>query len=354
MKLDKGLSIEKGYLKLQIQYQGLTHKKWFGKATPEALTFAKEYLSRCRREILMGVFNPAKPTVLPRRKLIDIANDYFDFWKNEKDPAGAQKHDQYNISELRREIDKVWASLHKLWFDDIRPKRIQKWREDLLATGLSGSSANRYQAALSGCFDWAIKAVKLETIPAFQLPKDPESGTAINPCVYVERAAIVTRDRIATEYEIRKLLWAAKELGDLNGLENICLALETCTVNEKDLQKYRFGDIVNIRRSKTGKAILIPITIWYIPNWVNWRKRWEAIRAKAGIDDLTWRDIRKSGGNLIKEDFDMKSVGEYMGHANEKTTEGFYMVAKQKRMGEIASKLISKVDALRPNSIQEK
>ena len=138
---------------------------------------------------------------------------------------------------------------------------------------------------------------------------------------------------------------AANDLGDINAWENIALAVKTC-LSFNDLYKLKLGDTVNLNRSKTGVAVTIPILVTHQPNWKNWRKRFTAICARAGITDATTRDLRKSGGNLLVGKHDPKLISQYMGHADQKTTEGIYLKMREEKMAPLAADLSNIVDSL--------
>lgn len=335
--LPKGLRLIPGnYLQVRVFSKGMAYTKNFGKDSPFARELAEIHIAEKRKEILMGKFGIRREN--ESKTFAEVGEIYFQIWGTAIDPNGKSIRSLRNVDRTRAVFRRVLAaSFGRREYASISPLDIQRWRETRLEK-VGGTSVNREQNVLSSIFSSIEQWIKLGKIDSFAIPEQ-------NPCKFVEKAKIVKRERIASPYEISKLKLAAKELGDYSGCENICLALKT-TLSDKDLRTLKFGDAVDLKRSKTGVRVLIPIIVTHHPDWTNWNPRWYKIREKAGCKDLQWRDLRKSGGNLLVGETDIKLLSQYMGHANQRTTEEFYTKVQQDKMAVLAKQLSDKIDAL--------
>jgi integrase len=339
--MTRGIRIVRGYCVVRIMHKGKYYHKSFGRDSSLARELAQIHLAEKRKEILMGRFGVSSEP--PVKRFAEAAPLYFSRWSEERTPEGQLKHG--SAKETERIINKSLISFFgRMFFHEVRPADVIRWREKR-SISVSGTSVNREQAVLSSIFSHLIDWVQNEEIPAFKLPTEKQSGNVLNPCLSVEMAETVKRERIVTPYEISKLKLAARDLGDENARENICLAIKTC-LSRKDLKKLKLGDTVDLRRTKTGVRVVVPITVLYQPDWSNWRKRWAAVVAKAGIGDIEFRDLRKAGGNLLLGKHDLKLISQYMGHADQKTTEAAYTKLRAEKMGALAKDLSEIVDAL--------
>ncbi len=336
--LPKGLHVLKnGYLQLRIFSGGIPYHKNFGKDCSYARELAKIHLAEKRKEILNGKFGVMNHET---KIFAEVAEIFFKRWSEERDASGSVLRSPSNTFRARKMLNRsLLPFFGKKPYQTIAPRDIEKWRAERLRE-VSGTSVNREQNLLSSIFSFIQRAIELRRIAIFAVPDK-------NPCRSVDRAKLVKRERVATPYEISKLKLAAQDLGDFIGRENICLALKTA-LSDTDLKRLKFGDTIDTKRSKTGVRVQIPMTVMFHPDWKNWQKRWQLIRDKAGCQDLQWRDLRKTAGNLFRTlpDATLKDTKDFMGHASEKTTEEFYMQADQERMAVLAKKLAEKIDSL--------
>lgn len=114
----------------------------------------------------------------------------------------------------------------------------------------------------------------------------------------------------------------------------------------KDLKNLEIGQEIDTSRSKTGVRVNIPIANLVKLDWYGWRTRWEKAREKAGLTDLQFRDLRKTGINWMKGKFDLKLISEYAGHADIKTTEKSYTIKQSEYLEPLAKYMDSEVDLI--------
>lgn len=331
MKLSKGMTLNNGCIRIRVFSRGLlVCDETLGPATPESISAAEIYLARIRQNIRaerLGL-----PAVDVEMKFRDAAKLYIKKWGEATDANGRIVHSTESLDKLRGVIEREFIPVFgNYWFDAIKPKHVQAWRDKLVARGVSGTSANRYQAVLGSIFTHIDQWSKLETITPVRRP----SGS---PVASVDTAETIKRERILTQYEFRKLLLAAETLGDHDG-KQIIKYLFITQLNEKDLKSLRLGAPIVMLRSKTKQRIELPMTMMHQLNWINWLKRWQAIRTEAGLEDVQVRDIRKTSINVVSGEYDEVLVSQYAAHASTKTTRENYIVNNAEKLRPIAKKL---------------
>src|SRR5262249_21694195 len=152
---------------------------------------------------------------------------------------------------------------------------VERWRAQQIASGILGTSVNRYMVPLGNIFTDMARFVALERVEAFKQPAE-------NPCQKASKAPLRKRERQISDYELRKLHMAFTQLGDTSGWDNCTLALTTA-LSLNDLKKLSAGSTVNLERSKTGVAVNIPIAITQNYDWTNWTVRFRKARKAAGL-----------------------------------------------------------------------
>lgn len=343
----------RGYIQVRIMHNKRYYHKHFGKDSPLARELAQIHLAEKRKEILMGRFGVTQE--LPVKRFAEAARLYFSLWSKEMDAEGKIKH--RSARETGRVIEKnLIPNFGKLFFNDIKPLDVVRWREKRLISVI-GTSVNREQAILSSIFSHIERWVKTEEIPAFKLPRDQESGVAMNPCTSVERAPNRKRTRILSILELTALKRACFALDDPDMWEICGMALQS-VLRKKDLEKLEAGESINTIQAKTQHPILLPIGVTRPLNFSNFKRRWMSVRKAARLEvrlpngrldvgkTVQTRDIRKSGLNMLKEKgYSMKLLSEFAGHAEEKTTE-IYMVKNADHLKPMVKDLKDILEAL--------
>ncbi len=338
----KGLRIVRGYIQVRLMSNGRYYHRNFGLDCPLARELAQIHLAEKRKEILMGKFGIAPE--LPSKKFGEVSKIFLDYWSKEISPEGTPAHTPKAVTHMGYFISYLEKYFGQFKFDAVRPVDVLKWRESRVRE-VQGTSINREQAVLSSIFGTVEKLINIEAIKAFKQPLDPQTGKVINPCSSVDKAPTKKRNRIPSDYELKKLKLSFANLQDQDGWYICKLALKSI-LSEADLRKLELGSVIDMERTKTGVKINIPVTVLQKLNWKNWRRRWNAARAEAGLGDLQFRDLRKKGGNHLIGQFDTKLVSQYFGHASVRTTEKSYVVLEQEKMRPLAESLETWVESI--------
>lgn len=334
--MQRGLRIVRGYVQVRIVHQGRYYHKNFGPDCPLAREIALEHLVEKRKEIRNHKFGIIKE--LPTRKFKEVANEYYERWSTEKDAEGKLAHGSGDTVSvfLRGSIGTYFNAMD---FDQVRPLDVLRWREKRLKTVL-GTSVNREQAVLSSIFSHVERWVKTEAIPAFKIPAE-------NPCTSVEKAPTRKRKRVLSTTELKALKAACYALKDEDMWEICTMALKSL-LRKKDLAQLEAGLDIDTVQTKTRREIQLPILVSKPLIFKNFRKRWEAVRKAARLEDkdVQFRDMRKTGNNLLKMmGHSQKVRQEILGHASQRTTE-IYDVPDQAHLKKPLDELEKLVEGL--------
>ena len=184
---------------------------------------------------------------------------------------------------------------------------------------------------------WHRRGMKYAGVD-FSKVKLPEE----NPTAGIRKVKAPPRKRIVTPDEFANLI----EHSDEDMKEYLYIAIDTI-IREGDLARLkpsnfnRFTDMISIVQGKTDKEQIMPATdrvrnIFlkaqrekrvFVLNSVNFRKRWETIRARSKLGDIQFRDLRKSGLNIAYRFCkDPKACQSLAGHSNMRTTLDHYIL----------------------------
>lgn len=352
--LSRGLRCDRGYLCIRLFTKQGKYFKSCGPHTKEAQILAESHLATKRQEIMLGKFNIESEIV--EKKFKEIIDPFIIHWSKERDGDGKLLHDEKAIKECKRTIlHDLIPTFGEMYFHLIRTIDINNWREkqidgiknphwnginlktEYIKNPLIGTSVNRQMAVLSSIFSKIIRLIQTEKIvPKFKIP-------LTNPCFNADKAKQRKRERILTEYEAKKLKLSFTTLDDIDGWEICKLALNS-VLSLKDLKNLEIGHTIDTERTKTGVPINLPIPVLVSLNWVNFRKRWEAARKDAGLQDFQFRDLRKTGINWLLGQFDIKLISQFAAHANVRTTENSYTIKQEELMKPLAEHLKNRIN----------
>ncbi len=332
--LPKGLRVDRGYLQLRLTSDGFSHFESFGLDNEAGREIAIARLNELRKNLLLWKHKllPSHPfqkeVAISYKKFNEVADIFIEKWVNQRSPDGLLKHTPASQYTCRLIINGTLKPFFgKKLFNAIKPVDVQEWRESRLKTVL-GTSANREQGVLSSLFSHIETWVKTEQITGFALPSE-------NPCKFVKKATSRKRERVLTSQELIVLKAACSAAND-SDLWEICKMGLKSLLRKKDLMRLENGEVIDLNQAKTGVRIMLPIQVLRPLNYVNFRKRWEAARKSAGLFNCQFRDLRKTGANLLKmKGYSTKLVSEMLGHTSTDTTE-IYLVKNAEHLRPLA------------------
>lgn len=335
-ELPRGIRIDHGYVQVRLRFKGQMFCKNFGKDNSYARYLATMYLYEKRKEILEGRFGIVRQ--LPRKKFSEVADLYFERWSKQIAPEGHISHSERGRDTVRYILNSsLKAYFGDMWYDEIKPKDVQNWRERRTQTVL-GTTANREQVVLSSLFTNIHRWISLENIAKFQIPQE-------NPCKVVQKAKTRKRTRLLTTQELKVLKEACFQRNDGDMWDIVKLALKSL-LRKSDLQQLDSGKEIDIIQSKTNNDLSLPVMVDKPLNYINFRKRWIDVRRDANLEDVQFRDLRKTGANLLKlKNHSNKLISEFLGHSSTATTE-LYMVRGKEHLAPLAKELSTIVEAI--------
>lgn len=201
----------------------------------------------------------------------------------------------------------------------------RKTREKLV----SPSTVNLEQGILSAVFNSLIRAKEMgyKKLQGVELPVK-------NPCQFVPKAdeKPFKRTRVLNLTELSAL----KSSCDPQ-LWGLCKMAVYSTLRKKDLFKLVTEGKIDGKtqsgvQAKTGRPFQFTSFISEVSEQtrltdkalVNWRRRWSKAKKAAGLQDLQWRDLRRTGATLLAEKgYQTQLIKGILGHASEKMTEKY-------------------------------
>ena len=217
--------------------------------------------------------------------------------------------------------------------DEITPPMVDALLSKLRNSGLEGSTCNRYRAALSSAFSYAVDMELLAKNPVKKVPKYPESEGRTRRLQADERPALfeaVRRLHPQREPELVLLLHTGLRKNGMFQLrwQDVDLDRAQITVVNKGGGTYRVElnslAVAALRElhAKSGgrEKVCQSRAYWSSTDWLE-----ECIKA-AGIEDFTPHDLRHTfGSEAIEAGADLVSVQLSMGHRNIQTTRKRYV-----------------------------
>ncbi len=251
------------------------------------------------------------------------------------------KTDEYRLKRIKeffRDIDDL---------RDIAPLMIQKFRAARLKEGVSKVTTNREIQLLKKMFNIALEEGYLEVNQAKKIKLYSELDTV--------------RDRVLSEEEqpglfkelaehVRPLVFVALHTGMRKGE---LLTLKWCNV---DFEKR----IIKVEETKSKKMRFIPVNSVLFDELSSLKlkrgteqrvfpfkyvqKAWENARRRAGLDDLTLHDLRRTfGTRLLEAGVDIVTIAKLYGHSSVLVTQR-YLHPKDKLSKEAVETLVKNPD----------
>lgn len=336
--LPSNCRINKGYLEARVYYHGRRYLKHFGKDCKEARIAAKGWIQSLEETIRLNKLGVQEP--LKRLPFSQAADLFFKFWYEQE--LSRSHRSKLNAESFCRSLKDYFKDRS---LDTFTVELIQQWRHDRQAAGVKFNSVNREQGFLSSMFEkfnyWNKLGLSAPVKPV-KLPYPYH-----NPVVLVKKPSeqSANRTRVCSMDELKHIKAACIEFHDEALWQAIRKAIHTM-LRQKDLISVEVGQSIKLYQSKTGKPIIIPVVMTEKINSTNLRKRWDRVRAAAGCSDLQWRDLRRSGANLLRElGYSQELIKDALGHQKQATTD-IYTNVKSVRLKPALDEVGKMLDSL--------
>lgn len=321
-KLLPNCRINKGYLEARIYHQGRKYSKHFGSDSPEARTAAADWIHQLKRQIRLNKLGVDEPLIrIPFSKAADL---FYQHWY-ENDPKRS-----YSSKLNGRSMRDILKSYFKnMPLDSFTVEHVKQWRYDSERL-VKFNTVNRRQAFLHSLFERFSYWNKLGASSPLKPVKLPHPH--YNPVALVQKPTEEgeNRTRVCTVDELKRLAAACHHWHDDALWRAIKKAIHTM-LRQKDLIRVEPGEYIKLYQGKTGKPIIIPISMTEKINATNLRNRWDRVRRLAGCTDLQWRDLRRSGATLLKEfGYGQELIRDALGHQSQSTTDKYTNVKVQR------------------------
>lgn len=247
------------------------------------------------------------------------------------------KTDEYRLKRIReffKDIDDL---------RDIAPLMIQKFRAARLKEGVSKVTTNREIQLLKKMFNVAIEEGYLEVNPAKKIKLYSELDTV--------------RDRVLSEEEEPRLF---SELAE--HMKPFILVLLHTGMRKMELLTLRWQNVdskkrqIKVEKTKSKKVRFIPVNSVLFDELSSLKlkrgteqrvfpfkyvqKAWENARRRAGLEDLTLHDLRRTfGTRLLEAGVDIVTISRLYGHSSVLVTQR-YLHPKDKLSREAVEMLV--------------
>jgi integrase len=316
--LPRGLECNRGYLFVRIFPDKKSLLKGCGQHNKANQKTAELLLNDYRQKIALNSFE------LPKQlKRLTFSEAWGVFFKHHYEEYRHPSRNTPRSEGSKASAIGAYSTLAKLlgnpFFDAITAEDIRvKVKE-----GISHpATMNRYKGVLSSMFSILKRLSEDGRIEPVKLPKE-------NPCNFVPDLEEKSRDRVASTEELKKLKEACFSLND-PGLWNIILTELDTTLRLGDLKRLdgieTKNGYITIKQGKTGKDITLPD----MPKtargsiFTNRRKRFEKAIEKSGLMNLQFRDLRRTGADMLKKlGYSKELIKDTLGHSSSDTTEKY-------------------------------
>jgi len=315
--LPRGILIDDGYVFIRIFPNGQRFSKCVGPVTtPGVIDDAILKLNHYREKIRLGKFDLGERT---KRITVEQAVETF------TNLHASRLKSAYDCGLFLTRFKKFFAGRY---IDSITATDMQTYRAERLRT-VSPSSVNKERTVFVAMFYKLKEWKKNKAIANVKLPEE-------NPASEMTKAneSVYSRRRVLSQEEFGKFMQKASP-----EVQRIALGAIHTTLRRKDL-KALTKDNVNPAtnqlegiQAKTGKPYAIPINGvvrqlvesahgQQIFDFTNFRKQFEEAKESAGIVNLQFRDLRRTGARMmLKKGADIATVSSYLGHSSIQMTQ---------------------------------
>ena len=247
------------------------------------------------------------------------------------------KTDEYRLKRIK-EYFKVIDDLR-----EITPLMIQKFRAERLKEGVSKVTTNREIQLLKKMFNVAIEENYLEENPAKKIKLYSELDTVRDrvlseeeePRLFSELAehvrpfALMSLHTGMRKGELHKLMWC-----------NVDLEKRQIKVEKTKSKKVRFIPINSVLFDEFSRLKLKKGQEQRVFPFKYTQTAWENARRRAGLEDLTFHDLRRTfGTRLLEAGVDIVTISKLYGHSSVLVTQR-YLHPKDKLSKEAVEALV--------------
>lgn len=320
--LPRGLICDRNYLIIRLKTNKGPYNRGCGAHTKEMEAIARIELGRIREQQYLNTFGLPSKT---RRIKFDEARKLFiqKHYVEWRDPSTNQPRGAKSIGATQGRFNTMGEFFDGFYLDAISLKDLKDYRAQKLEfDDMKAGSLNRHMADMSSLFT-QFERWNMEDPHAPQIKLAPK-----NPCEYLPDLLETPRKRIASMEELRRLKLSCKELNDLAMWSIIETELHT-SLRYSDLMKLENISVVEgqftLKQGKTGGDISFPASAK--PQWskvfTNFQARWEKARKQAMCCDLQFRDLRRTGLQMLEKTFTVDQISMKAGHADSKMTKWY-------------------------------
>lgn len=297
-----------GSIRKHLLCRGATNKK---EAEDIEITFKYK---------LQQQINGVMPKELPNVTIGQLINKELEYAKLNKK--------SYRTDESRAKVIKKFFGWNTL-IKDIKPERIEEFKNYLLSIGKSKATANRYLEQLSKSFSIAIDNEYLIKNPCKAVKKFPLRNTTV---------------RYLTEDEEKRLFKALPEHLKPIVITALNTGLRKSNILELTWEQinFEFG-FIEVLENKGNKHIYIPLneimkellnklaengTVGFVfvnpetgTNYRDIKKSWKTALKEAGIENFRFHDLRHTvGTRLASKNVPVNDIKEILAHSDVRTT----------------------------------
>ena len=316
-KLPRGIYIDRGYVFIRIFPNGQLFLKGVGPAyDSKVINDAVAILSQYRTDIRLGKFNLEQET-----KRITVEDACNLFWELHASKSRSSKSFATYIKYMKEAFEgRFFDSLTYFDIEDYRKRREQ---------AVKASTVNKEQACITSVYNKLKEWVRIKKIKSVKLPVE-------NPCRGVKKAneGEFARERVPSRQElVDAYKWCRQNDLDLwNAIEQAIIT----TQRKQDLIGLQKKTRVRGVQGKTGTPFSLPMVVETPASFVNFRRRWDALRTAMGwiretLEDgtpnekhTTWHDLRHVGPTMLAElDYSARVIKQFTGHVKEANVERY-------------------------------
>lgn len=256
-------------------------------------------------------------------KLGALINDYLVLYS---------KHSKKTYQDDVERLGRIKSFFGDVYLSEISPARLEEYRINRLASGVSKSTVNREMGILKHTFNKGIEWNKCKENPVTKIKFYSEKENARTR--YLEQQEKVNLLN-ACPLPTKRVVFFALNTGMRQG--------EILNLKWQDVD-YK-ANVIRIRHTKAGKPRFVPINSELVdmlksmpsiseyvfgsgksgmPKWGLYRNFFEKALRVVGISDFCFHDLRHTfASDLVMKGADLKTISELLGHSTMRMTERY-------------------------------